>query len=232
MVIPIFDLIPLAGATIATIIVATVVFIETDWVRCLIVIAAFIGYQQSENHVLQPLVYGRTLKLSPLAVLCAVLIGAQLAGILGALLAIPVAASLLAIRRELLEYRKELADAGEPEPELELLLAHDDLAAFGPDPRAPSRQHGRVPTVRRRAVSRSPSRARRDRDERVRRRSIGAPAWLDGVQDVRGCRPVLADDTLAVNGSTAWVACKERSQVLKVATRTGRSCAPSASTPR
>jgi predicted PurR-regulated permease PerM len=118
VVVAIFDLIPLAGATIATIIVATVVFIETDWVRCLIVIAAFIAYQQFENHVLQPLVYGRTVKLSPLAVLCAVLIGAQLAGILGALLAIPVAASLLAIGRELLEYRKELADAGEPEPEL------------------------------------------------------------------------------------------------------------------
>ena len=118
VIVAIFDLIPLAGATIATIIVATVVFIETDWVRFLIVVAAFIGYQQFENHVLQPLVYGRTVKLSPLAVLCAVLIGAQLAGILGALLAIPVAASLLAIGRELLEYRKELADAGEPEPEL------------------------------------------------------------------------------------------------------------------
>jgi predicted PurR-regulated permease PerM len=100
------------------VVVAIIVFIETDWVRCLIVVAAFIAYQQFENHVLQPLVYGRTVKLSPLAVLCAVLIGAQLAGILGALLAIPVAASLLAIGRELLEYRKELADAGEPEPEL------------------------------------------------------------------------------------------------------------------
>jgi predicted PurR-regulated permease PerM len=118
VVVAIFDLIPLAGATIATTIVATVVFIETDWVRCLIVIVAFIAYQQFENHVLQPLVYGRTVKLSPLAVLCAVLIGAQLLGILGALLAIPVAASLLAIGREVLEYRKELAEAGEPEPEL------------------------------------------------------------------------------------------------------------------
>ena len=85
---------------------------------CLIVIAFFVGYQQFENHVLQPLVYGRTVELSPLAVLCAVLIGAQLAGILGALLAIPVAGSLLAIGREILQYRKELADAGEPEPEL------------------------------------------------------------------------------------------------------------------
>jgi predicted PurR-regulated permease PerM len=109
LLVAILDLIPLAGATIAAIIVSTVVFIETDWLRCLIVIAFFIGYQQFENHVLQPLVYGRTVQLSPLAVLCAVLIGAQLAGILGALVAIPVAGSLLAVAREVIQYRREAA---------------------------------------------------------------------------------------------------------------------------
>ena len=45
----------------------------------------FIVYQQVENHVLQPLVYGRTVQLSPLVVLISILIGAELAGILGAL---------------------------------------------------------------------------------------------------------------------------------------------------
>jgi predicted PurR-regulated permease PerM len=112
LLVAILDLVPLAGATLAAILVSTVIFIETDWIRCLIVIAFFIGYQQFENHVLQPLVYGRTVQLSPLAVLCAVLVGAQLAGILGALLAIPVAGSLLAIGRELLHYRQDTA----PEP--------------------------------------------------------------------------------------------------------------------
>ena len=109
LLVAILDLIPLAGATLAAIIVSTVILIETDWIRCLIVIAFFIAYQQFENHVLQPLVYGRTVQLSPLAVLCAVLIGAQLAGILGALLAIPVAGSLLAIGREILQYRQDVA---------------------------------------------------------------------------------------------------------------------------
>jgi predicted PurR-regulated permease PerM len=109
LLVAILDLIPLAGATLAAIIVSTVIFIETDWIRCLVVIAFFISYQQFENHVLQPLVYGRTVQLSPLAVLCAVLVGAQLAGILGALLAIPVAGSLLAIVRELLQYRQDAA---------------------------------------------------------------------------------------------------------------------------
>ena len=107
LLVAILDLIPLAGATLAAIIASTVILIETNWVRCLIVIAFFIAYQQFENHVLQPLVYGRTVQLSPLAVLCAVLVGAQLAGILGALLAIPVAGSLLAIGRELLQSRQD-----------------------------------------------------------------------------------------------------------------------------
>lgn len=109
LVVAILDLIPLAGATIAAIMVSTVILIETDWIRFLIVVVFFVAYQQFENHVVQPLVYGRTVELSPLAVLCAVLVGAQLAGILGALIAIPVAGSLLAIVREVLQYRRDAA---------------------------------------------------------------------------------------------------------------------------
>lgn len=109
LLVAILDLIPLAGATLAAVIVSTVVLIETDWVRFLVVVFFFVAYQQFENHVVQPLVYGRTVQLSPLAVLCAVLVGAQLAGILGALIAIPVAGSLLAIVREILQYRRDSA---------------------------------------------------------------------------------------------------------------------------
>jgi predicted PurR-regulated permease PerM len=109
LLVAILDLIPLAGATLAAIIVSTVILIETNWVRFVIVVVFFIAYQQLENHVLQPLVYGRTVELSPLAVLCAVLIGAQLAGIIGALIAIPVAGSLLAVGREILQYRRDNA---------------------------------------------------------------------------------------------------------------------------
>ena len=111
LVVAVLDLVPLAGATIAAVIASTVVALETDWVRTLIVIAFFIAYQQFENQILQPLVYGRTVQLSPLVVLCAVLIGAQLAGIFGALIAIPVAGSLLAVAREALAYRREVSEA-------------------------------------------------------------------------------------------------------------------------
>jgi len=109
LLVAILDLIPLAGATLAAIIVSTVVLIEANWVRAAILVAFFVVYQQFENHVLQPLVYGRTVQLSPLAVLLAVLVGAQLAGVLGALMAIPVAGTLLAIGREVLYYRREAA---------------------------------------------------------------------------------------------------------------------------
>jgi predicted PurR-regulated permease PerM len=111
VVVAILDLIPLAGATIAAVLVSTVAFIELGWVKGLIVVFFFVAYQQLENHVLQPVIYGRTVQLSPLAVLIAVLIGAELAGVLGALAAIPIAGTVQAIFRELLRYRTETAAA-------------------------------------------------------------------------------------------------------------------------
>jgi predicted PurR-regulated permease PerM len=111
VVVAILDLVPLAGATMAAVIVSTVVFVELGWVRGVIIIVFFLLYQQLENHILQPIIYGRTVQLSPLIVLIAVLIGAELAGILGALAAIPVAGIIQAIGREILRYRSEAAPA-------------------------------------------------------------------------------------------------------------------------
>ena len=67
----------------------------------------FVLYQQLENHVLQPLVYGRTVQLSPLIVLIAVLMGAELAGVIGALGAIPVAGSIQVIVVDWLDHRRQ-----------------------------------------------------------------------------------------------------------------------------
>jgi predicted PurR-regulated permease PerM len=93
LLVALLDLIPLAGATLAAIIVTTVAFI--DWIPAgIVVLVFFVVYQQIENHVLQPLVYSRTVQLSPLAILVSVLIGAKMAGILGALAAIPVAGTI------------------------------------------------------------------------------------------------------------------------------------------
>jgi len=107
VVVAILDLVPLAGATLAAIIVSAIAFIELGWVKGIAVIAFFLVYQQLENHILQPVIYGRTVQLSPLTVLVAVLIGAELVGILGALAAIPVAGIAQAIVREVVRYRRE-----------------------------------------------------------------------------------------------------------------------------
>jgi len=111
VVVAILDLVPLAGATMAAVIVSTVVFVELGWVKGVIIIVFFLLYQQLENHVLQPIIYGRTVQLSPLVVLISILIGAELAGILGALAAIPVAGIVQAVGRELLRYRSEATPA-------------------------------------------------------------------------------------------------------------------------
>jgi len=105
LVVAILDLIPLAGATLAAIIVTTVAFLD-DVKKGVIVLVFFVVYQQIENHVLYPLVYSRTVQLSPLAVLVAVLIGAELAGVLGALGAIPVAGAIQVILADYLEHRR------------------------------------------------------------------------------------------------------------------------------
>jgi predicted PurR-regulated permease PerM len=114
VLVAILDLIPLAGATLAAIIVTTVAFI--DWIPAgIVVLIFFVVYQQVENHLLQPLVYSRTVQLSPLAILIAVLIGAKLAGILGALAAIPVAGTIQVLLLAWLEQRRaqeRAADAG------------------------------------------------------------------------------------------------------------------------
>lgn len=106
LLVAVLDLIPLAGATLAGIIVVAVAFLHT--VPAGIVVLVFIViYQQLENHFLQPLIYGRTVQLSPLAVLISVLVGAELAGIVGALAAIPVAGAIQVVVRDQLAHRKD-----------------------------------------------------------------------------------------------------------------------------
>lgn len=106
LLVAILDLIPLAGATLAAIILTAVAFL-TSIPAGIIVLAFMIVYQQIENHLLQPLVYSRTVQLSPLAILISVLIGAKIAGILGALAAIPVAGTIQVLLLAWLRGRRE-----------------------------------------------------------------------------------------------------------------------------
>jgi predicted PurR-regulated permease PerM len=105
LLVALLDLIPLAGATLAAIVVSTVAFLHSIPAG-IVVVVFFVVYQQLENHVLQPMIYGRTVQLSPLAVLISVLIGAEIAGVLGALAAIPVAGSIQVVVRDWLAARR------------------------------------------------------------------------------------------------------------------------------
>lgn len=105
LIVGLLDLIPLAGATIAAVIVSTVAFVDSTR-NGVIMVIFFVVYQQVENQLIQPVVYGKTVKLSPLAVLVAVLLGAQVAGVVGALGAIPIAGAVQVILRDWLELRR------------------------------------------------------------------------------------------------------------------------------
>jgi len=95
-----FDLIPLVGATIGAIVVG-VATVAVDFPTATIVWVAFIiVWQRFEDYVIQPLVYGRTLRVNPIVTIVSVLAGAALLGILGALLAIPTAAAIQIVLRE------------------------------------------------------------------------------------------------------------------------------------
>ncbi|BCB90521.1 AI-2E family transporter [Phytohabitans suffuscus] len=94
------DLVPLVGATLGAVAAILVGFTRSATAGIVLIIF-FVAYQQVENHLLQPLIFARTVKLNPLTVLVAILVAADLAGILGALLAIPVAGMIQIIARDL-----------------------------------------------------------------------------------------------------------------------------------
>jgi predicted PurR-regulated permease PerM len=101
------DLIPLVGATIGGVLIGIVAAIS-DFPTALIVWAIyFIVYQQVENNLLQPVIYRRTVSVHPLLVLVAVLIGGSQLGVLGALLAIPVAAAIQIVVKDWWRTRRE-----------------------------------------------------------------------------------------------------------------------------
>jgi predicted PurR-regulated permease PerM len=98
------DLIPLVGATLGAVVATLAAFVESTTAG-IVVIVFFVLYQQLENHLLQPLIFARTVKVNPLTVLIAILVAVELAGILGALLAIPVAGIIQIVARDIWDTR-------------------------------------------------------------------------------------------------------------------------------
>lgn len=107
------DAIPIAGVIIATV-PAVLLALTVSPTAAVIVLVAYLVYQQIENYVIVPRVYRQTLQISSFAVLVAVLIGGTLLGILGVLLALPAAAAVPAIEKIWVpETRRRKADAVE-----------------------------------------------------------------------------------------------------------------------
>ncbi len=129
--------IPGVGAVIAGVIAVLVVLVAKGWVAALIVLGVVIGVQQLEGNVLQPLLMGRAVELNGMAVVLAVTVGSVLAGIAGALLAVPLLAVLNAGIRGLVSgdvKAKPAAAAGSAFPPADVPVESQSPDSQSPDP--------------------------------------------------------------------------------------------------
>jgi len=111
--------VPIIGATVAGTVAVLVALVDQGPVKALIMLAIVIGVQQLEGHVLQPFLMGRLVRVHPLAVVVVIAIGGLVAGLFGALIAVPLTAIVNAVatylageRRQRLEH--ESAAAADP----------------------------------------------------------------------------------------------------------------------
>ena len=147
------DLIPLVGATLGAVVVTAVAFLDSPRTG-VIVLIFFIIYQQFENHVLQVSIMSRTVDLNPLAVMASVLIGVELFGILGALLAIPAGGVIQVVCRDIYDTNlgmlKEEPTVGVDEvpiSEVQAEEAAEDARAVAEGGEASSQPDGAVPAI-------------------------------------------------------------------------------------
>jgi len=103
------DLIPLIGATLGAVITVVVAIATTDlWPNTVLLAIFFIVYQQLENYLIAPRVLKNTVDIPSIAVLLAALLGASFMGLVGALMAIPVAAAIKVIATPIMRARDEV----------------------------------------------------------------------------------------------------------------------------
>src|SRR5215203_854692 len=113
LLVAVLDLIPLVGATLGGALLVVVGLFVEPW-KAVVLLVYIVVYQQVEGSVLQPLVYSKAVQLNGLVILIALLVGGQLLGIPGALMAIPVAEIIRTVTIELLAYTRTAREANEP----------------------------------------------------------------------------------------------------------------------
>jgi predicted PurR-regulated permease PerM len=112
LLVAVLDLVPLVGATLGGALLVIVGLFVEPW-KALVLLVFVLVYQQVESNFLQPIVYSKAVQLNGLVILIALLVGGQLLGIPGALLAIPVAEIIRILVTELLAYRRAKQEANE-----------------------------------------------------------------------------------------------------------------------
>jgi predicted PurR-regulated permease PerM len=100
--------IPIIGASVSGAVAVLVALVDRGWVVALVLLGAVILVQQVEGHVLQPLIMGRAVAIHPLVVIIGIACGATLAGIIGALVSVPLIAVLNTAVRRLSRRRPEV----------------------------------------------------------------------------------------------------------------------------
>ena len=105
-VVALLDVIPMIGATIGAVIVTAIAFAEDPKIGIACVIF-YVVYQQLENYVIYPRVMSKSVDIPGAVTVIAALVGAALLGVVGALLAIPTAAAILMLTREVLVSRQD-----------------------------------------------------------------------------------------------------------------------------
>src|ERR671913_884693 len=113
LLVAVLDLIPLVGATLGGALLVIVGLFVEPW-KAVVLLVFVLVYQQVESNFLQPMVYSKAVQLNGLVILIALLVGGQLLGIPGALLAIPVAEIIRIVVTELLAYRRTTREPNEP----------------------------------------------------------------------------------------------------------------------
>ena len=113
LLVAVLDLVPLVGATLGGALLVIVGLFVEPW-KAIVLLVFVLVYQQVESNMLQPLVYSKAVQLNGLVILIALLVGGQLLGIPGALLAIPVAEIIRIVITEILAYRRTTQEDEEP----------------------------------------------------------------------------------------------------------------------
>jgi predicted PurR-regulated permease PerM len=107
LIVGLFDLIPQVGSAIAAVIVVSITLAASGAGPAAVMLIVILVYQQLENYLIQPAVMKEAVELSGFATIASVLLGSALLGVVGAILAVPVAASVKIVVREVTDPRRE-----------------------------------------------------------------------------------------------------------------------------